>query len=421
VATVPGQQRAIRVVIRSERRMFRDALAACLGARPEYVVVGHVARLDDLLSVCRLRRPDIALVDVGTQGADLERLGRCATLTKVVVVYERLTPVELGALCGVGVDTLMPCSHGLDALMVVLRRYLTEGRDTAAEPVEARDGFTELEKRVVTLVSAGHTVDQIAQLLGISVSLVTNTKRRIYRKLQVVSQGQAVARATALGIVNQPPAHLSPQPCSGVVLCVLRGTVGPAWQQVTAALLTGGVPFTTDCESGRPVDPGGAGTLVVLVDPNPEDWPTGVPVVLVRTTPPRRVEVLDALLRGSRVVMTVDHVTTDLVPALTLSTHGHTTIEADAARAVLDALRAPSAVMGLPELTSRELDILRLIANGHTARQAARALGIAEKTVENTQSRLYRKLGARNRAGALVTAHSLGLLELTAGRSGHMS
>jgi hypothetical protein len=44
-------------------------------------------------------------------------------------------------------------------------------------------------------------------------------------------------------------------------------------------------------------------------------------------------------------------------------------------------------------------------------RLTARALGIAEKTVENTQARLFRKLGARNRPGALAAAHALGLLE----------
>jgi two-component system, NarL family, nitrate/nitrite response regulator NarL len=109
--------------------------------------------------------------------------------------------------------------------------------------------------------------------------------------------------------------------------------------------------------------------------------------------------------------MTASRIATDLVPACTLAAHGYVTVEADSARAVLDALRAPSAP-GLPELTPRELDILRLIAGGLTVRQTARALGIAAKTVENTQSRLYRKLGARNRSGALVAAHALGLLEL---------
>jgi two-component system, NarL family, nitrate/nitrite response regulator NarL len=400
--TAPQHQRTPRMVIRSERRLFRDALAMSFQAQPECTVVGHVGRLDDLRSLCRLRRPDIALVDVGTGQFNLECLRDCAGLTKIVVVYERLPHGVLGDLCRMGVDTVLPSSHGLDALLSVLRRYLAANRDRSAE-----DGFTDLEKQVITLVSAGHTVHQIAQLLEISTSTVANTKRRIYRKLQVVSQGQAVARATALGIVAEPPAPPEYRP-AGTVLAVLRGTTGPAWHQVTAALLAGGIPFTMRPETG---------SLIVLVDPAAEDWPTGretgVPVVLVRTVAPRRAEVLEALLRGSRVVMTAGHVANDLVPALTLASHGHVTIEVDAANGVLDAVRGPSADPGLPELTSRELDILRLIANGYTMRQTARALGIAVKTVENTQSRLYRKLGARNRASALGAAHALGLLELS--------
>jgi two-component system, NarL family, nitrate/nitrite response regulator NarL len=397
--------------------MFRDALVVCFRAQPECVVVGHVGRLDDLRSVCRLRRPDIAVVDLGAGRVDLESLRECVALTKVVVVYESLSLTELGELCRLGVDTLIPSSHGLDALLVVLRRYLVE--DPAAA---AQDGFTELEKQIMTLVSAGHTVHEIAQLLETSTSSVANIKRRIYRKLQVVSQGQAVARATALGILSQPSVAVAPEfPATGAVVGILRGTTGPAWEQVVHALRAGGIPFVT--EAGMPQPPAGSAELVgspiVLVDPEAGDWPvgreTGAPVVLVRTVPPHRQEAIEALLRGARVVMTADHVATDLVPALTLATHGHVTIEGDVARAALDAVRTPAGA-GLPELTSRELDILRLIANGYTMRQTARALGIAEKTVENTQSRLYRKLGARNRASALVAAHALGLLELLPGR-----
>jgi two-component system, NarL family, nitrate/nitrite response regulator NarL len=215
-----------------------------------------------------------------------------------------------------------------------------------------------------------------------------------------------MARATALGIVARPPNNIpSDNSQENTPPVVLRGTPGPAWQQVTAAFLAEGVPIGTDLTD--------TGSLVVLVDPKPEDWPAaGVPVVLVRGEPPPRSEILTALLRGACAVMTTPRIATDLVPACTLAAHGYVTIEADAARAVLDALRAPSSGPGLPELTSRELDILRLIAAGNTVRQTARALGIAAKTVENTQSRLYRKLGARNRSGALVAAHALGLLEL---------
>jgi DNA-binding CsgD family transcriptional regulator len=63
----------------------------------------------------------------------------------------------------------------------------------------------------------------------------------------------------------------------------------------------------------------------------------------------------------------------------------------------------------VPELTSRERDILGSIASGHTVRQTARLLGITSKTVENTQARLFRKLGTRNRPETLVIAYQLGV------------
>ena len=393
----PGQRSSLRVVVRSQRRMFRDALTVCLRARPEYVVVGHVGQLDDLTSLCRFSRPDVALVDLGTGCADTAGLRSCVALTTVVAVYERLSVAALGDLCRVGVDAVLPCSHGLDALMGLLGRYLAADRDGGVP-----DGFTELERQIITLVGAGHTVHEIAQLLEVSTSAVANAKRRIYRKLEVGSQGQAIARATALGVVPHQPVQPRLPDCHTAGPVVLRGTAGPAWQLVTAALLAGGVPV------GRHP---AAGSLVVLVDPADQDWPVGLPVVLVRSEPLRRGEVLAALLQGARTVMSAERVPTDLVPACTLATRGYVTVDPGAACAVLDAVCAPSAGPGLPDLTSRELDILELIATGHTVRQTARALGIAEKTVENTQSRLYRKLGARNRSGALVAAHALGLLE----------
>jgi DNA-binding CsgD family transcriptional regulator len=66
---------------------------------------------------------------------------------------------------------------------------------------------------------------------------------------------------------------------------------------------------------------------------------------------------------------------------------------------------------GWSELTVRESQILRSIAAGDTVRQTARWLGITEKTVQNTQARLFRKFGCRNRAATLARAIDLGLLD----------
>lgn len=416
----------IRVALRSPRRLFRDALAGCLEARPEYTVVGSVADLDDLPMLCELQHPDVVLVDVGagigTDSHVVDRLKDCVDRARLVVVYERLSSAELGALWQLGVDTLLPCSHGLDALLVVLQRYVTTYRNHPVRAVGVDDGLTEQEGKIITLLSAGHTANRIAQLLEISTSAVANAKRRIYRKLEVASQCQVVARATALGIITRPAVRPSSNGREvGSVTAVLRGAAGPTRERVAAALLAGGISVATDVDAGRPHSAEGEGAesvFVVLVDPAPSDWPNGwdagLPVALVRSTPPPRAEVLGALLRGALTVVTADRVATDLVPALTLATHGYLAIEESAAGALLDAVRAPSGASapGLPELTSRECDILRSIANGHTVRLTARALGIAEKTVENTQARLFRKLGARNRPGALAAAHALGLLDL---------
>jgi DNA-binding NarL/FixJ family response regulator len=412
----------VRVALRSSRRLFRDAVAGCLDARPEFTVVGSVADLDDLPVLCELRSPDVVVVDLdvglGSEGEALIRLHACVERARLVVVYERLTSAEVGAVWRLGVDTLMPCSHGLDALLVVLQRYLTSSyRDHPVRVPGVEDGLTEQEGEIISLLSAGHTANRIAEMLEISTSAVANAKRRIYRKLDVASQCQVVARAAALGIISRPAARqvANDRPLG---TAVLRGTPGPACDRVTAALLAGGIPVVTDPEAGaalasEAMDRGSS--FLLLVDPDPGDWPTGrdagLPVAMVCSTPPRRVEVLQALLSGAVTVLTVDRVEADLVPALTLAAHGYLAVDANAAGAMLDAVRAPSAA-GLPQLTSREHDILRSIANGHTVRLTARALGIAEKTVENTQARLFRKLGARNRPGALAAAHALGLLEL---------
>jgi DNA-binding CsgD family transcriptional regulator len=64
-----------------------------------------------------------------------------------------------------------------------------------------------------------------------------------------------------------------------------------------------------------------------------------------------------------------------------------------------------------PQLTQREHAILRVVAQGMTARQVARTLGISARTAENDLARLYRKLGARNRSEVVAIAFQLGLLD----------
>ena len=70
--------------------------------------------------------------------------------------------------------------------------------------------------------------------------------------------------------------------------------------------------------------------------------------------------------------------------------------------------RAPSGGPG-DLLTSRELDVLRLVAHGLSNKEIAVALGITPKTATHHTSAIYRKLGVRGRTEAAAVAHQHGL------------
>jgi len=87
-------------------------------------------------------------------------------------------------------------------------------------------------------------------------------------------------------------------------------------------------------------------------------------------------------------------------------------LDADAAEAVLHAAGERTTV-DRPRpagLTDREVEVLRLVARGHTNRSIAAALGIATKTAGHHVEHIYAKTGCATRAGAALFASEHDLL-----------
>jgi DNA-binding NarL/FixJ family response regulator len=423
----------IRLAVQSHRRLVRDALAAYLAGRPEFQVVGQTANVADLYPLCLLRRPDVIVIDAGALTTDLVETLRALRVAfpamEIVVAYSDLTPAATNAAIGAGLTALVPATRGLDALITMLRR-----RVYAAARVPP-DGLalTDRELEIILLLAAGHSVPEMAALLEISPHTVENHKRHLYAKLGVGTQAHAVSRAAALGLtqpvrdpVGRPAAVEIAAPEIGSVngttdgdpLVLLTGVPGSALDEVAAAVAACGLTVGY----GRASDTHRGPVIAVLVDPRAGDWlfpgSAGIPVVVVHTTEPTLATLADAQLRGAHAMLHRDQVPTDLATVLALVRRGYFAMSAERFTELANWMGGrfldggfPAHSGGLPDLTARERDILTSIADGHTVRQTARVLGIAAKTVENTQARLFRKLDARNRAEALNVAYRLGLID----------
>ncbi|HEY2550672.1 MAG TPA: LuxR C-terminal-related transcriptional regulator [Streptosporangiaceae bacterium] len=289
--------------------------------------------------------------------------------------------------------------------------------------------LTQREMMIIFLMSAGHTASEIAKLLDLRPRTVENRKRSIYEKLGVGSQSHAVAKAIWLGLLQPgPPAALprtgpAPQRQAGepgrALLAVLVGPAGQNRDGIGQLLVSERVPFVLVARREELIRDHWlwwqrGPIVVVLTDPGPEDWDVtialGAPVVLIRSSDiPAQPAIADGLARQASAVVSKADATAGLTPVLAAVAQGLVVMSWADASALLNG--ASAAAPSMPKLTPREFDILGSIARGHTIRQTARALGIAAKTVENTQARLFRKLGVRNRTAALTTADAMGLLD----------
>lgn len=417
--------RPARLVVQSDRRLVREALAAFLSASRGFTVVGHTDSDPGLFRLCTLGRPDVCLIDVETTSPrtirTLREIRRSFPAIDLVVVYASLSLELLADAVRAGVTSFVPSSRGLDAVLQLLRQ---RARLAQVSPAPAPDGraLTDRELGVISLMSSGHTVSDIAQLLRISPHTVDNHKRRVYAKFGVGSQSLAVSRAAALGLLGPPKVNGTAvgQP-DQPPLVVLAGQPGAPLDLVRKTLVARGLPFVP-ARNGQALHRGHwarwhrGPVLTLLVDPVRQDWllPANLhtSVVVVQSTEPDPAAVNALLRAGARAVMFAHRVSEDLVDLLSLVARGYVAVDAARATALVGgtAARNREHRTGVPHLTAREQDILGLLARGQTIRQAARALGIAAKTVENTQARLYRKLGTRNRAETLSVAYRLGLL-----------
>src|SRR6202022_2080400 len=128
--------------------------------------------------------------------------------------------------------------------------------------------------------------------------------------------------------------------------------------------------------------------------------------IIVLTTCSGDVQVLRALKAGARAYILKGHVHRELLDTIRAVHAGQKRIPPEVAAALADHAVEDA-------LSSREIDVLRLIATGNANKEIAWKLSIAEETVKSHVTNILAKLGANDRTHAVTLALKRGIAHLS--------
>jgi DNA-binding NarL/FixJ family response regulator len=229
-AARPGSTaRALRVLVCSEIRLYREGLASVLERTEGLEVVGTAASAEDCIGDVASSAAEVVLLDAARSDAQrtVRALRTVAPATRVVVLAAPEGESELMALAEAGVAAFVTRDDALSDLVEVLggvrrgearcsprtagmllRRVtaLAAERSSAVGAGDRHERLTRRELEILALVADGLSNKQIGARLQIELATVKNHVHHILEKLEVERRSQAVALVRANGLLGDPVA-----------------------------------------------------------------------------------------------------------------------------------------------------------------------------------------------------------------------
>jgi DNA-binding NarL/FixJ family response regulator len=212
-----------RILIVEDDEPTRERLARAVSARSaELELTEAVGTVREGVLSLRRDPPEVLLVDLGLpdgSGIELIRAARALSsdvLSMVVTVFgdekSVLGAIEAGARgyllkdqseedVGTAIQQLLAGGSPITPAIAqhLILRFQEHPPRATPEPAPS---LSQREREVLDLVVKGFTFSEIARLLELSPHTVGTFVRRIYRKLEVRSRGEAVFEALQLGLVR---------------------------------------------------------------------------------------------------------------------------------------------------------------------------------------------------------------------------
>jgi two-component system response regulator NreC len=211
---------SIRVLVVDDHAVVRTGLRRVLDAEPDIETVGEAPNAERAVFEAMAHKPDVVLMDVvmpGKSGIEIiPTLQQNAPQAKVLVLSMQDDPRYLREAFDAGASGYVlkeaADTEVVDAVRAVAagERYVhpTLGaRLVDAEAAERRrageDPLSEREREVLRLLALGHTNQEIAKLLYISVRTAETHRAHIMRKLRLSSRAELVRYALSEGLLER--------------------------------------------------------------------------------------------------------------------------------------------------------------------------------------------------------------------------
>jgi two-component system response regulator NreC len=210
---------AIRVVVVDDHAVVRSGLRMLLDAEPDIEVVGEAGTVGEAVLETRAAKPDIVLMDVvmpGQTGIDgIPVVLKEAPSAQVLVLSMQDDPQYVRQAFSAGAAGYVLKEAADTDLVAAVREVAGGGRYVhpalgarlvVAEAQEAAraeaDPLSDREREVMRLLALGHTNQEIAKMLYISVRTAETHRAHIMQKLRLSSRAELVAYAIEQGLLE---------------------------------------------------------------------------------------------------------------------------------------------------------------------------------------------------------------------------
>ena len=219
----------IRVLIADDHAVVRAGLRMLIGTQPDMEVVGEAADGPETLLKTRAARPDVVVLDLSMPGPrsslTIERLVRLEPSPRILVLTMHDDPAYFRSAFMAGATGYVVKDAAdvevLTAIRVVHRGRtfsdLTRSHDPApghstmptrqgGPPVAGRKLLSRREAEVLRLLAQGHTHQEVADQLALSIKTVETYRKRLHEKLDLKSRAQLFRFAFESGLLDRDPA-----------------------------------------------------------------------------------------------------------------------------------------------------------------------------------------------------------------------